>query len=126
VRAGARRGTCWSNPAGAGRGSGRRLRDGRSLRGVDEARGEMRPEAGSGKAGRDRGGRDPRRDRTTDDERDLDGRSRGDNERGEHGNRLAEPGRAGGGGGHRDLNWCSDTMLGIDKLYSLGAKGHNI
>jgi hypothetical protein len=22
------------------------------------------------------------------------------------------------------LNWCSDTMIGIDKLYSIGAKGH--
>jgi hypothetical protein len=34
---------------------------------------------------------------------------------------------AGGGGGYeRSKTYCSDTMLGIDKLYSLGAKGHNI
>jgi hypothetical protein len=39
---------------------------------------------------------------------------------------------AGGRGGRRrrlrgeELTYCSDTMLGIDKLYSLGAKGHNI
>jgi hypothetical protein len=25
-----------------------------------------------------------------------------------------------------ELTYCSDIMLGIDKLYSLGAKGHNI
>jgi hypothetical protein len=25
-----------------------------------------------------------------------------------------------------ELTYCSDTMLGIDKLYSLRAKGHNI
>jgi hypothetical protein len=38
--------------------------------------------------------------------------------------------RAGAGGGcgneKKELTYGSDTMLGIDKLYSLGAKGHNI
>jgi hypothetical protein len=29
-------------------------------------------------------------------------------------------------GGHGNPKTGSDTMLGIDKLYSLGAKGHNI
>jgi hypothetical protein len=31
-----------------------------------------------------------------------------------------------GGGCERSKTYCSDTMLGIDSLYSLGAKGHNI
>jgi hypothetical protein len=38
--------------------------------------------------------------------------------------------RAGAGGGcgneKKELTYGSDTMLGIDKLYSLGAKSHNI
>jgi hypothetical protein len=40
------------------------------------------------------------------------------------------PGRAGGGGhkqrtgGYGNPKTGSDTMLGIDKLYSIGAKGH--
>jgi hypothetical protein len=35
---------------------------------------------------------------------------------------------AGDGGGceKRSKTYCSDTMLGIDKLYSQGVKGHNI
>jgi hypothetical protein len=38
------------------------------------------------------------------------------------------PGRAAAVDARRgeELTYCSDTMLGIDKLYSLGAKGHNI
>jgi hypothetical protein len=38
------------------------------------------------------------------------------------------PGRATAAATRRgeELTYCSDTMLGIDKLYSLGAKGHNI
>jgi hypothetical protein len=55
------------------------------------------------------------------------------------GNRLAEekaagatgrgsrrPGRAAAAAARRGATYGSDTMLGIDKLYSLGAKGHNI
>jgi hypothetical protein len=45
-------------------------------------------------------------------------------DRGQNGNRRAtEPGRA-GGGGHGNPKTRSDTMLGIDKLYSTGSKGH--
>jgi hypothetical protein len=38
------------------------------------------------------------------------------------------PGRAAAMAARRgeELTYSSDTMLGIDKLYSLGAKGHNI
>jgi hypothetical protein len=44
------------------------------------------------------------------------------------GNRRRRPGRS-SGGGHKYRKTGSDgsdTMLGIDKLYFLGAKGHNI
>jgi hypothetical protein len=40
---------------------------------------------------------------------------------GQDGNRRKRPGRT-GGDGHGKTR--SDTMLGIDKLYSIGAKGH--
>jgi hypothetical protein len=36
------------------------------------------------------------------------------------------PGRAAATAARRGETYGSDTMLGIDKLYSLGAKGHNI
>jgi hypothetical protein len=36
------------------------------------------------------------------------------------------PGRAAAAAARRGATYGSDTMLGIDKLYSLGAKGHNI
>jgi hypothetical protein len=55
---------------------------------------------------------------------ELDGRE--EKERGGYtGNRRRRPGRS-SGGGHENRKIGSDTMLGIDKLYSLGAKGHNI
>jgi hypothetical protein len=41
------------------------------------------------------------------------------------GNRRRRPGRS-SGGGHENRKIGSDTMLGIDELYSLRAKGHNI
>jgi hypothetical protein len=44
---------------------------------------------------------------------------------GYNGNRRRRPGRS-SGGGHKNHKTGSDTMLGIDKLYSLWAKGHNI
>jgi hypothetical protein len=49
---------------------------------------------------------------------------------GQNGNRRWWPGRAGGGGhkqrigGRGNPKTRSDTMLGIDLLYSIGAKGH--
>jgi hypothetical protein len=57
-----------------------------------------------------------------------DGATVGKNEEdsdGQNGNRRWWPGRA-DGSGHRCGNpkTCSDTMLGIDLLYSIGAKGH--
>jgi hypothetical protein len=45
-----------------------------------------------------------------------------DDSGGQNGNRRRWPGRA-GGGGHKQRT-RSDTMLGIDLLYSMGAKGH--
>jgi hypothetical protein len=45
-----------------------------------------------------------------------------DDSGGQNGNRRRWPGRA-GGGGHKQRT-RSDTMLGIDLLYSIGAKGH--
>jgi hypothetical protein len=49
---------------------------------------------------------------------------RRDDRGGQNGNQLWWPGRAGGDG--HEQRTCSDTMLGIDLLYSRGAKGHNI
>jgi hypothetical protein len=49
---------------------------------------------------------------------------------GQNGNRRRWPGRVGGGGHKQRIGGCgnpktgSDTMLGIDLLYSIGAKGH--
>jgi hypothetical protein len=49
---------------------------------------------------------------------------------GQNGNRREWPGQSGGGGHKQRIGGCgnpktgSDTMLGIDMLYSIGAKGH--
>jgi hypothetical protein len=55
---------------------------------------------------------------------ELDGEDR----RGHNGNWRWRPGRCNGDGHEQrgSVEPCSDTMLGIDELYSLGAKGHNI
>jgi hypothetical protein len=60
--------------------------------------------------------RERQKSSTKEDEKDSGGYNR---------NRRRRPGRS-SGGGHKNHKPGSDTMLGIDKLYSQRAKGHNI
>jgi hypothetical protein len=101
-----------------------------SVVGTEEAGGTEQTE----EAGADFGRQWPGRTLERRAERGLavdDGQAQATNgDSGQNGNRRW-PGRAGGGhkqetGGYGSPKTGSDTMLGIDKLYSIGAKGHNL
>jgi hypothetical protein len=108
------------------------------IRGQEAAAGRSRPSGPirgrTKEAGADLGRRWPGRTLGRRAERGLaadDGQAQATNgDSGQNGNRRW-PGRAGGGhkqrtGGYESPKTSFDTMLGIDKLYSIGAKGHNI
>jgi hypothetical protein len=91
----------------------------------------IRDEAGGGRPDTQRQGRG-RTVGHAGEERGAAGEAGARRRRGRGGRRRPDAAAGGRGGRRRWLReersktYCSDTMLGIDKLYSLGAKGHNI